>query len=368
MATVVSQPRLDSMLGFLPQQTTESTYIPAKDELRVFMTAEEEKVAQITRDVIRSLESQPQTVPSIGYLQDAKVQEMVLQEVAAQYRPAQLEIEGVAEGPNIAAVVAITTELVVQQTIAIPRILVVPKGDVTSGFNLFKLAMSNINYQPVDRDILIQYLREHQQETLAALGNAQTELRLENYLVRVLVDFDDISYDNHADLLYDLAGQMVVHLKTHLKDESEVQNVLQYYHRQLAEFIHAQMQFNHWEKVAGYEVVVSKGFTALKERAFNKLAEEPLYDFRQPVNDKSRIAQMVFGGFKRCLYGEEKFQSDSERMLSVILDREAEKWFKPARSQFQIFYKCGADQREYQPDFVAENMSITGLAAQFVVT
>jgi len=36
------------------------------------------------------------------------------------------------------------------------------------------------------------------------------------------------------------------------------------------------------------------------------------------------------------------------------LDRDALKWFKPCRGQFQLFYKWGADQREYQPDFVAE--------------
>lgn len=41
-------------------------------------------------------------------------------------------------------------------------------------------------------------------------------------------------------------------------------------------------------------------------------------------------------------------------MQSVILDRDAVKWFRPSRGQFQLFYKWGTDQREYQPDFVAE--------------
>ncbi len=50
----------------------------------------------------------------------------------------------------------------------------------------------------------------------------------------------------------------------------------------------------------------------------------------------------------------QKFDSEAERILSVILDREAKKWFKPAKGQFQIFYKLGADHPEYQPDFVAE--------------
>ena len=40
----------------------------------------------------------------------------------------------------------------------------------------------------------------------------------------------------------------------------------------------------------------------------------------------------------------------------VILDRETEKWFKPARGQFQIWYKLGIGEQEYQPDFVAETV------------
>ena len=40
--------------------------------------------------------------------------------------------------------------------------------------------------------------------------------------------------------------------------------------------------------------------------------------------------------------------------MSVILEREALKWFKPAKGQFLIYYKRGGDHSEYQPDFVAE--------------
>ena len=66
------------------------------------------------------------------------------------------------------------------------------------------------------------------------------------------------------------------------------------------------------------------------------------------------MAKYLFGGFQRCLYPVQKFDSDSERKLAVILERDALKWFKPAKGQFQIFYRNGADHLEYQPDFVAE--------------
>jgi type III restriction enzyme len=63
---------------------------------------------------------------------------------------------------------------------------------------------------------------------------------------------------------------------------------------------------------------------------------------------------MLFDGFSKCLYPLQKFDSDSERRFAVILERDAEKWFRPVKGQFQIWYKLGAEQPEYVPDFVAE--------------
>lgn len=50
----------------------------------------------------------------------------------------------------------------------------------------------------------------------------------------------------------------------------------------------------------------------------------------------------------------QKFDSDTERQIAVILERDSLKWFRPARGQFQLFYRRGHEQAEYQPDFVAE--------------
>jgi type III restriction enzyme len=105
--------------------------------------------------------------------------------------------------------------------------------------------------------------------------------------------------------------------------EADARNALIYHQKQLVEFIYAQMQAHHWEKATGYDVVVSKGFTELKPSAYTAAATDPIHDFRQTVQERTRIARMLFGGFQRCLYRTQKFQSDSERKLAVILDREA---------------------------------------------
>ena len=58
--------------------------------------------------------------------------------------------------------------------------------------------------------------------------------------------------------------------------------------------------------------------------------------------------------FSRCLYPLQKFDSDTERRFAVILERDAAKWLKPAKGQFQLYYKLGVEQPEYIPDFVVE--------------
>ncbi len=66
---------------------------------------------------------------------------------------------------------------------------------------------------------------------------------------------------------------------------------------------------------------------------------------------------MAFGGFQRCLYPVQKFQSyEGELMFARILeDTDGVRWFKPAPKQFQIFYNRDIP---YEPDFVVETETI----------
>jgi type III restriction enzyme len=237
--------------------------------------------------------------------------------------------------------------------ISIPRILVVPKGEVKSWFEPFTLDLSTIKFPAPSKDLWVHNLHTNQGEAVNVNNDGAREKRMEDYVVSGLVDFDDVSYDTNANLLYDLATQTVTHLRSYLADE-EVWQVLHFHQKDLAQFIHAQMHKHFWEEVVGYDVVISKGFTELKDSAYTaKQGEQPL-DFRLSPADKSNMAKYLFSGFQKCLSPVQKFHSDSERRLAVILEHDSIKWTKPAKGQFQMIYRDGADQAEYVPDFVAE--------------
>jgi type III restriction enzyme len=352
--TVVSQPQLAGKLGLKSEYITSSTRVSGFNEAPAVFDAEEQKIAQIAYSVIRKFESQPEKLPSVTYLQQPEVQAAVLKAVANQYQPTQMELTGITKQPDLAAVIAKTTEIVVQQTIDIPRILVVPKGEVKSGFKPFTLDLSAMNYPAPDDELWIKHLRTEQIDVIGLGRGSVDEQRLEDYIVSGLIDFDDVAYDEHAELLYYLADQVVTHLCGYLSPD-DARKVLRLHQREIARFVHSQMQSHFWQDTnIEYDVVVTRGFTALRDSAYTAPAGEEPLDFRISPADKSNMSKYLFGKFTRCLYSVQKFQADAERKLAVILEREALKWFKPAKGQFQIYYKWGADNPEYQPDFVAE--------------
>ncbi|CAJ4767033.1 Type III restriction-modification enzyme helicase subunit [Burkholderia pseudomallei] len=322
----------------------------------VFTTEAEKQAARVVMDVIGTYEVKRELVPTSSALLNPEVQKEILAEVSERLKPMQGDLlAGVDESApalDLSAVVAKTTEIVVQQTIDIPRIAVVPTGEVTTGFHPFTLDVSQLHLQPGEREIVIHNLHTNKQDSLAAEVGLK-EQRPEDYIVHALVDFDDIDYFTHADLLYDLAGQMVQHLRSYLS-EDELINVLDRDRRPIARDIHAQMMAHFWEEATEYEVQVSRGFTELKPCNYTATAGQTAHHFRETVTETSRIKQMLFGGFARCLYLLQKFDSDTERRFAIILERDTAKWFKPAKGQFQIYYKLGTEQPEYIPDFVAE--------------
>ncbi len=352
--TVVSQSQLATRLGFQPERTTSDTLIAGASEPPLFTRQEDQRVAQIAYGVIQRMESQPLTLPTSTYLGKPDIQAEIVRRVNEAYAPAQHGLPGIAENPDIASIVATTAEAVVRQTIDIPRILVVPSGTVRSSFEPFDLDLTTLRYPAVSDDLWIQHLRTSKLEVLSPGNSGSEESRLEDYVVSGLVDFDDVSYDDHAALLYKLAAQVVQHFTSYLA-EDEARKVLRCYQRDIARSVHSQMQVHYREQSDdGYEVKVSKGFTELRPSAYTAAATDTVLDYRIAPADKSNMAKYLFGKFEHCLYPVQKFQSDAERKLAVILEREKTRWFKPAKSQFQIFYDDRGDQREYQPDFVAE--------------
>jgi type III restriction enzyme len=317
------------------------------------------KVAEI---VLKVVEEQSTRLASSKELSKEDVQASVVRRVQQIVRDnppvqKQLDLRGFENlvGLDIADIVRDITEKLVELTLDVPKIVVLPTREVNYGFQDFDLQrLEKINVQPVSQEILLHHLDNNQKASIHWAGQDAHEERLENYLVRNLMDKDEIDYDDHAELLYKLSGQMLSHLRSYLPDEDAVENVLIYAQKQLSEFIWAQLREHQWTTPTGYIGKVTQGFEVLKPATFTLVSGESPRDFRSPIADKRAIRQMVFKGFNKCCYPYQKFDSaEGEWRLAQLLedDEDVLKWMKPASGQFRIEYQNG---QNYEPDFVVE--------------
>ena len=332
-----------------PQDTTSIT---EANTIRTIFTPEEKEIAKIVREIVLEYETKPKLAPTSQTLLKPDMQQAIANEVQKRLLPKQNELALEPTIVNVTEVVEKATKLIVDNTIDIPRISVVPSGEVTSGFHPFTLNLDGLRLQPAERELVGQNLHTNEQFTLKSAQGIK-EHRPEDYIVSALVDYDDVDYFTQSDLLYELSGQFVKYLQSYLSD-AEVHQVLSHDSKLVAKNIHAQMMAHFWEKADSYEVVVNRGFTPLKDCSYTVSADHQIHKLTETVIDKQRIKQMLFGNFTKCLYPYQKFDSDTERRFAIILERFSQKWLKPAKGQFQIFYQQGNEQAEYVPDFVAE--------------
>lgn len=324
----------------------------------VFNGVAEQEAAYKVIKAIEGLKNNPTEVPTSKALRQASVQQQIVKKVQEELTSVQHNLLEEQEQVNLEEVVKKAVELVVEYTIDIPRVAIVPQGDVTYGYHPFDLDISHLKLQPQDKTIVGQSLHNGEQFEMGEGSSGNYEPISENYIVKKLFNYDDISYDEHAETLFELASQAVEHLKSYLTDEADVERVLQTQSDVIAKNIHAQMNDHYYEEATSYDVEVRGGFTPLKDCAYSITAGQKLHSYRDTVTDKTKIKQMLFGGFSKCLYDIQKFDSDTERRFAVIIERDGEKWFKPAKGQFQIFYKDGAEEKPYIPDFVVETQDV----------
>lgn len=314
-----------------------------------FRTEDERTIARAALEVARTFTY----FPDPRDLKRPEHRDKFVREVLQRVEAGQTSLAIGGAGPPIEQTVEKFIDLFADLTITIPRVIVVPRSEVVVGYRDFDLDMTSFRHNPVAQEILVQHLANRERHLFEA-GTAVPEDRLENYVVRELIDAPDVAYENHSELLYKLAGQLVAHLRSYLADDNEVANVLQYHRRTISDLVLSQLRAHRFEEVAGYDITVADGYLTQTDITGSSPVGEPVRDFREPVDDLARIRQMLFGGFTRCRFPRQRFDSNPERELAVMLEDHPDsslKWYKPGRSDFRIYLPGGG---AYEPDFVVE--------------
>lgn len=236
-----------------------------------------------------------------------------------------------------------------KKAISVPKILVQPSSKVTlkpfvvkRNIADFEVAASKIErYNVVNAEMLESFDAE-----ILAVDDAV------NTLACMLLDSDslsEISVDDDADYILDIVNQYLALIDGSDEDKKRI---VRRYAKLIIDDIVKQIHDN-MDRQTYYTHVVQKDLIVFRKAVKNVRADGGEVSFRKSFANKSEIKKYVFTGYKKSYYCANAFDSDTERLFSIVLEDDTDviRWIKPPLNQLGLFWQAG---QQYNPDFLVE--------------
>ena len=231
------------------------------------------------------------------------------------------------------------------RAISVPKILVQTTSEVK--FNRFQVRRTIQDFEVAMAKI--ERFDAVNQQFLAAVDAQILEVEdAMNTLACMLLDsIPELSYDD-ADFIIDVADQYLAQIEG---DEEDKRKIVRRYATQIVSDIRAQI-FEHVERKTQDIHTVQKDLILFR-RFVKNIRKDGRVRFDRPFTDKANIRKYLFTGYKKGYYTENGFDSDTERLFSIILEEDPEviRWIKPPLNQLGLFWQAG---QQYNPDFLVE--------------
>ena len=169
-----------------------------------------------------------------------------------------------------------------------------------------------------------------------------------NTLACMLIDnVSELSYDD-AELVIDIVNQ---YLETIEGSEEDKRKIVRRYAAVIVEDLRKQIYAN--AETNNKYVCTLDANTIVFKSFVKNTKKDGKVPFNKPFTDKKNIKKYLFTGYKKAYYPENAFDSDTERLFSIVLEEDSEvvRWIKPPLNQLGIFWQAG---QQYTPDFLVE--------------
>ena len=345
---VVAQTRLD---------------LQEEKELEKAKTDIERKNAKVVSDARRAVwEVIPQFNGSVKTLSDLQkpemvkaIKEMTIRKIEASARLSDPLFASQVAEPRIQEVDNVVETVIVdfiKNIIEIPRMTVQREAfkaefrwfdlDTSFGFSLPELKDEIIRVGLVDNETEII-----KAQTSGVYGDSSSQI------VSALLDYDEIDYDENAELIYHLTEQALDAIKRQSKEDADISKIVYQFKKGIAKIIYDQMMDHFIVRSLGYTKPKVLPFTGIVQQHLTEVLGYGRMDFRDPIQPKF-VTKFIYTGFLKSYYTECKFDSKTELDFANVLeaDPKVTRWLRPASSQFNIYWSNGS--RRYEPDFVVE--------------
>ncbi len=287
------------------------------------------------------------------------IAERSIREKAKEANPLFAEEEAESQILEVLPVINHVVQDFIKNIIEIPRV-VIEQPKATAVFHHFDLdTTEGFSFPELNNEIVRMGLTDNEVEVLTAISSGYFDDPLKE-IVAHLMNFEEVDYDENAELLYHLAEQAIEAVKRQTKNGIDVANKVHQFKMAIANRIYNQMK-EHF-------TLEKKGYTSSKVLPFvellpQHLTEETAYgyrDYRIPFanNQKSLVKKYIFTGFLKSYYLTYKFDSSTELDFAFLLENDEKvlRWLRPVPNQFRIYWGNGAHR--YEPDFVAETKDV----------
>lgn len=231
------------------------------------------------------------------------------------------------------------------KAISVPKILVQTNSEVK--FNRFEVKRTIDDFEvamaKIERfDAINQQLLSVVDAQILEVCDAM------NTLACMLLDsISELSYDD-ADFVIDVVEQYLSQIPG---DEENKRRIVRRYASLIVADIRKQI-YEHMDKKTQDVHIIQKDLILFRKFVKN-IKEDGKVKFDKPFTDKSNIKKYLFTGYKKSYYPANAFDSDTERLFSIILEEDPDviRWIKPPLNQLGLFWKAG---QQYNPDFLVE--------------
>ena len=284
-----------------------------------------------------------------------KITEEIIREKTFVANPLFAEEESKKQIEEIMPVINVVVKDYIDNIIEIPRV-VIEQPQATAIFHDFDLNTSEgFSFPELNNEILRMGLKDKEVEILTAIPSGYFDNPVKE-IVAQLMNFEEIDYDENADLLFHLAEQAVEAVNAQTEEGNNVANKVHQFKSAIANRIYQQMKEHFTLEKKGY---ASSKVLPFVELLPQHLTEETAYgylDYRHIFKDsqKSLVKKYIFRGFLKSYYLTYKFDSSTELDFANLLENDGKvlKWLRPVPNQFRIYWGNGAHM--YEPDFVVE--------------
>lgn len=283
------------------------------------------------------------------------ITERSIREKAKESNPLFAEEEAESQIREVMPVINLVVQDYIDNIIEIPRV-VVEQPKATAVFHHFDLDTSEgFSFPELNNEIVRMGLKDNEVEVLTAISSGYFDDPLKE-IVAQLMNFEEVDYDENADLLFHLAGQAIEAVRKQTQEGNDVANKVHQFKMAIATRIYNQMKEHFTLEKKGY---ASSKVLPFVELLPQHLTEETSYGYRDyrlsfANNQKSLVKKYIFTGFMKSYYLNYKFDSSTELDFAFLLENDDNilKWLRPVPNQFKIYWGNGTHL--YEPDFVVE--------------